>query len=153
MLACVSMSAKFGGMGWLLAGAVATAIVWLGLGASAGGAVDAFLPAGWRRFGLGILVFGTFCAIYFRSHWAATLGLLQTRGPGSDRAARRLRAAAADLERSLHVIGDNLAEVGDVPDATAQLYLDGARAHTNKMADVATRVRGVAEELTRHGIE
>ena len=64
--------------------------------------------AGWRRVVVGFLVFAACCALYFRSHWAATLATLVEQGPGATAAARRMEEAAAALERSAPVIADPL---------------------------------------------
>lgn len=94
---------------------------------------------------VGFLVFAACCALYFRSHWAATLATLVEQGPA---AARRMEEAAADLERSAHVIADNLLEVeGHVADRSAGLYLEGAKAHAAKLPQVAVRLRNTAAGL------
>jgi hypothetical protein len=86
--------------------------------------------------------------LYFRSHWAATLATLVVQGPGATAAARRMEEAAADLERSAHVIADNLLEVeGHVADRSAGLYLQGAKAHAAKLPQVAVRLRNTAAGL------
>jgi hypothetical protein len=56
--------------------------------------------------------------------------------------------AAADVERSAHVIGDNLVEVeGHVASESAALYLEGAQAHAAKLPQVAVRLRHAAARL------
>jgi hypothetical protein len=142
------MGEKLAGTGWLWVGTVAALAVWLGFFDPVIGMIDAIVPGGQRLIG-GMVAFAVFCGLYFRSHWAATLTVLREHGPESHHVARRLEDAAADLERSAHVIGDNLTEVGDARTPAAQLYLDGAKAHATKLADVTTRLRGIAARLTR----
>ncbi len=139
------MREKLAGTGWLLVGAVAAVGVWSTLADPLASSLDGVLPGAWRRAAIGLLVFAACCALYFRSHWAATLGALAERDSGTPGAARRLEEAAADLERSAHVIGDNLLEVeGHVRDPAAGLYLDGAKAHAAKLPQVAVRLRNMA---------
>lgn len=139
------MREKLAGTGWLLVGAVAAIGVWSTLADPLADSLDGVLPGGWRRAVVGFLVFAACCALYFRSHWAATLATLVDRGSGTPVAARRLQEAAADVERSAHVISDNLLEVeGHVSDPAAGLYLDGAKAHAAKLPQVAVRLRNMA---------
>lgn len=143
------MGRKLAGTGWLLVGAAGAIAVWSGLADPLAMSLDDVLPGAWRRFAVGVLVFGAGGALYFRSHWAATLRALLERGPGATTAARRLHEAAADIERSAHVIGDNLIEVeGHVADPSADLYLAGAKAHAAKLSQVAVRLRHTAGGLT-----
>lgn len=136
------------GTGWLLVGVGAAIGVWSGLADPLVVAFDGVLPGGWRRVVVGFLVFAACCALYFRSHWAATLATLVEQGPGATAAARRMEEAAADLERSAHVIADNLLEVeGHVADRSAGLYLEGAKAHAAKLPQVAVRLRNTAAGL------
>jgi len=142
------MREKLAGTGWLLVGAAAAIGVWSGLADPLFVLLDALLPGGWRRVAVGALIFVACCGLYFRSHWAATLAALVDQGPGAATAARHVQEAAADLERSAHVIGDNLLEVeGHVDDPSAEMYLDGARAHAAKLPQVAVRLRNTAEQL------
>ena len=137
------------GTGWLLVGLAAAISVWSGLADPLVAALDGLLPGVWQRASLGALVFAACCALYFRSHWAATLAALADRGPGGAVAARRVEEAAADLERSAHVISDNLIEVeSHVEDRAAALYLEGAKAHADKLAQVAVRLRNTATAMT-----
>ena len=146
------MRKELAGTGWLLVGAVAAIGVWSGLADGLVVSLDGVLPGGWRRLAVGALAFAACCALYFRSHWAAALAMLVGQGPGASAAARRLQDAAADLERSAHVIGDNLIEVeAHVADGSAALYLDGARAHAARLPRVAAAVRATAAELTGPG--
>lgn len=134
------------GSGWLWVAALAAVLVWSGLGGYVADRLDPVLPAPWRRVLLGLVVALAALALYFRSHWASTLGLLQRKGPADVQLARRLHETARDIDRSAHVIADNLAEI-DGEGSRAGLYLEGARAHANKLTEMAARIRGVADEV------
>ena len=136
------------GSGWLIVGVVMAMIAWSGLADAALVALDELLTPGWRRLAVGVLLFAACAAVYFRSHWAAALGLVQGRGRQGSPHAARLRDVAGDLELSAHVIADNLLEVVPTPGADGgSLYLDGARAHAAKLPEAIARIRGVAGEL------
>jgi len=142
------MQEKLAGSGWLLVGGVGAVVAWSGLADGLIGVLDGFLPEVWRRATVGILVFAFACALYFRSHWAATLAVLAHRGPLGPSTARRLEELAGDLERSAHVIVDNLVEVDPgVTDDGPRMYLDGAKAHANRLPQFATRLRHLAARL------
>ena len=141
------------GYGWLMVGATLAVVVPIL-------AVDQFMvevltglaPLPWARLGLGALVFWAVAALYFRSHWSATLGLLQAQRYQYRRAAERLKDIAADTERTAYLLADNLEEIdlGDGGETRQSLYLEGARAHAAKVAQVAQRCRLLSDELTAH---
>ncbi|NKB90001.1 MAG: hypothetical protein GKS06_17455 [Acidobacteria bacterium] len=135
------------GTGWLLVGLVLAALSVAGVFAPLGRLLDGFLPVGWARIfaATGWLALGA--ALYFRSHWVATLTALDRDGPPGFSAARRLDDIASEIERSAHVIGDNLVEL-ESGSAQRELYLDGAQAHAKKLQQTSARVRGVSRELT-----
>ena len=146
------MREKLAGTGWLLVGAAAAVGVGFGLADPLVTRLDGLLPGAWRRISVGALVFAACCALYFRSHWAAALATLVEKGPTATAAARHVEEAAADVERSAHVIADNLLEVAaDVDDGAAKLYLDGAQAHAAKLPQVAARLRNAAAEIEGPG--
>ena len=140
------------GTGWLLVG------VLLGIGIPATGLdtwllgfLGQFVPLPWSRVLLGLLLFWAAAALYFRTHWVATLGELNRLGRQRQAAARGLAGIVGDAERWAFVLRDNLLEAAnlELPERTRQLYLDGAAAHADKMVAVADRCRGVLSELER----
>ncbi len=139
---------KLQGYGWLLVGAVlALAVPILAIDQLAIGILSAILPLPWGRLGIAVLIFWTAAALYFRSHWAATLDLLQAKHRQLSAANERLRDIAADAERSAYLLADNLEEVKAGDGGTHAMYLDGARAHAAKLADVGKRCRAVGAQL------
>lgn len=140
------MKFSLAGSGWLWVAVISAVLVWSGIASPVLAILSGSPPSGRERALLGLLIAGCFLALYFRSHWAFALGELEETGARHRRAARRIREAAADLERSAYVVADNLAEVGpDTPHG--DLYLDGARAHARKLPEVASRLRGTASDL------
>ncbi len=141
------MKFSLAGSGWLWVATIAAILVWSGIADPLLRALDGSAPTGLERLLLGVLVAGCFLALYFRSHWAFALGELEEAGVRHRHAARRIREAAADVERSAHVVTDNLAEVR-ADKSHSDLYLDGARAHARKLPEVASRLRGAADQLS-----
>jgi hypothetical protein len=140
------MKFSLAGSGWLWVAVLAAVLVWSGILNPLLSILDGDPPSARERALLGLLFAGCFLGLYFRSHWAFTLGELEATAARHRQAARRIREAAADLERSAHVVADNLAEVGpDTPHG--DLYLGGARAHARKLPEVAARLRGAASDL------
>ena len=140
------------GTGWLLVGVLlGVGIPVSGLDARLLGFLEGLVPLPWSRVLLGLLLFWAAAALYFRSHWAATLAELSRRGTEQQTAARRLSGIVGDAERWAFVLRDNLLEAAnlELPDRTRQLYLDGAAAHADKMITVVDRCRGVLSELER----
>ena len=135
------------GTGWLWVGLAMCLLTALGGLAPLTGWLDSLLPAGWSRWLAALGWVGIGCALYFRSHWAATLSAYSADGPEAHDAARRLGDVAAEIDRSAHVIDDNLVELG-TGTAQHELYLDGARAHAGKLKQNAERLRGIARRLT-----
>jgi hypothetical protein len=139
------------GKGWLIAGvALAVAVPALGLHRTVPAGLAGLVPLPWSGLFVGFLVFFACAGMYFRSHWAATSRLLRRHGRGSMDAGRTLAELAADLDRSGSVLAENLAEVAREPGApTSELYLDGARAHADRLGQIAARLRAVGDALTR----
>jgi hypothetical protein len=140
------------GYGWLLVGAALAVLVpTLTIDRRIVGFLEGVLPLPWARLGLGILIFWTAAALYFRSHWSATLGLLETQQCQLGKAVDRLQDIAADAERSAFLLADNLEEldVGDNADSIQALYLGGAQVHAAKLAQIGQRCRAVGGELAR----
>ncbi len=136
------------GYGWLLVGAALAVVVpILGIDRLAVGFLSGLLPLPWARLGLGALIFWAAATLYFRSHWAATLDLLQTRHDQLGQATARLDDIATDAERSAFLLADNLEEVKAGTGPTDAIYLDGARAHAAKLAQVGKRCRAVGAQL------
>lgn len=123
------------GKGWLLAGIAGALIVAL---------VPAYAWPPGARWPLVALALAVGCALYFRSHWAATDRSLRDTSRQSADVSERLERLADDLDRSAFVIRDNLEEVRA---ARSSLFLDGARAHASKLADLSARCRGLASRL------
>ncbi len=142
---------KLQGYGWLMVGAVlALAVPILAIDQLLVDLLERVLPLPWARLGLGVLIFWATAVLYFRSHWSATLGLLETQHRQLGRTAKRLNDIAADAERSAYLLADNLEEihVDDTAGGTQALYLDGARAHAAKLAQVGKRCRTASSDLT-----
>lgn len=140
------------GYGWLMVGvALAVLVPALAIDRLAVGLLDRVLPLPWARLGLGLLIFWSAAALYFRSHWSATLGLLEARHRQLGKAAGRLSDIAADAERSAFLVADNLEEIdlGDNADSTQALYLGGARAHAAKLAEIGKRCRAVGGQIAQ----
>ena len=137
----------FQGTGWLWVGLLLGLLTALGMLTPVAGALDGILPVGWSRVAVGLGWVAAGFALYFRSHWAATVSAYSGRGPVSHSAARRLDDVAAEIDRSAHVIDDNLVELNS-GSAQRELYLEGARAHAAKLKQNAERLRGVARQLT-----
>lgn len=135
------------GTGWLWVGIALSLLTGLGVLSPVARWLDPMLPAGWGRVVAGLGWFALGCALYFRSHWAATVSAYSTKGPVAHSAARRLGDVAAEIDRSAHVVDDNLVEL-DSGTAQRDLYLAGARAHAAKLKQNAERLRGIAGELT-----
>ncbi len=142
---------KLQGYGWLIVGAALAIVVpILAIDQLVVEFLEGLLPLPWARLGVGMLIFWTTAVLYFRSHWSATLGLLETQHRQLGRAAKQLKNIAADAERSAYLLTDNLEEIhlGDTAGEMQALYLDGARAHAAKLAQVGQRCRAVSSELT-----
>ncbi|HJO02886.1 MAG TPA: hypothetical protein QGG47_02805 [Acidobacteriota bacterium] len=142
---------KLQGYGWLVVGAALAAVVpILAIDQAAIAVLESIVPLPWARLGLGVLIFWTAAALYFRSHWSATLGLLEDQHRQLGRTAARLEDIAGDAERSAYLLADNLEEidVGDAGGTPQALYLEGARAHAAKLAQIGKRCRAASNELT-----
>lgn len=133
------------GKGWLIVGAVlAVGVPLFGLHRSVTAGLGAWLPLPWADMILGTLLFMACAGIYFRSHWEATARMLREREERLAAIAAAIDGIGADLERSGAVMTENLVEVGRDPNGVASgLYLEGARAHAERLPRLAARLRGL----------
>lgn len=136
------------GIGWLLVGAVLGLVVpATGLHRRVPDLLGAVLALPWAGILVGVLLFGSCAGLYFRSHWAATARAHGESVRRAAEAAERLQRLGEDIDRSAFLIGDNLREVDSTTGAHRDLYLDGARAHAEKLSRAAERCRGLASRL------
>ncbi len=135
---------------WLLVGAIAGLIV--GAVGSAWTPAAASSPPRALRLGLswllGLLVFWGCAALYFRSNWAVAVDALRHGETLRRKAAERLEASVLDGQRWTVTLRDNLEEVhADSLPSRQRLYLDGARAHADKLVEVFERCAAVSDRL------
>lgn len=84
-------------------------------------------------------------ALHFRAHAVRMAGERDGERLRRDEAQRRVADVAEDLARSAAIIGDNLAEISlDSGSERSRLYLEGARAHCQRLGEMALRLRRVA---------
>lgn len=136
--------------GWLLAGSVAAAAVsWLGVGSTARRGLESIVPLPWGAMGIGLLVFAAFAALHFRLQLLRALEAQRDQMERSAAASRLIRSASADGRRWLRVVQENLELVagGSQAERQRQLYIDGARAHADKLEQAFDRIEGNQQRL------
>lgn len=142
------------GSGWLLVGLLLGLLVpvtgahlrlveWLGRR----------LPLPWGGLLVGTLLFAACAGLYFRSHWAASARSHRRLVERAADTGRRLASVGDEIERAAFLIGDNLAEVATAEDSRRQLFLEGVRAHAERLRVLAQRCRGLASRLDPRAAE
>lgn len=135
---------------WLAVGLVtAVAVPALGLHRRVVAILSAVLPLPWTQIGLALLVFGSFAALHFRAHWVGSLMRQRRLRQRQEAAARRIAEAERDGRRWTRVIQENLELVAEAEQRPGMddLYLDGARAHAEKLEQAFERIRGTRRRL------
>jgi hypothetical protein len=136
--------------GWLLIGAVAAlSVAWLRLGSGVGATLRALVPLPWGAIGLGLLVFAAFAGLHFRLQLVRALEQQRDQLERNAAASRLIRAASADGRRWLRVVQENLelVDADEQADEHKSLYLDGARAHADKLEQAFERIEGNQRKL------
>jgi hypothetical protein len=129
---------------WLLVGTAAAIVVpFAGGGAWLERLLGSVVPLPWARIGLALLIFGTAAALHFRFQLVRGLEQGASQRERQRAASRLINAAVADGRRWLLVIQENLELVGDedLPQRS-RLYLEGARAHADKLEQAFERIEG-----------
>jgi hypothetical protein len=135
---------------WLWIGLIGAVLVpVLGIGDRLAGVLEGLVPLPWGRIGLGILLFAAAAALHFRSHWVRSLVDVETERQRSHAAARLLEGVALDGAAGVNVIKENIDLVasGTQRQQESLLYLQGARAHADKLDQVFERLDGVRRRL------
>lgn len=111
--------------------------------------LTALVPLPWGAIGIGVLVFGLFAALHFRSHWIGSLMRQQRLRQRQQAAARRIAEAERDGKRWIRVIQENLELVAEAEQRPGMddMYLDGARAHADKLEQAFERIGGTRRRL------
>lgn len=136
------------GSGWLLIGAVLGILVPVtGMHRVVVDALQGLLALPWSGILVGVLVFGTCAGLYFRAHWAAAATAHRDHARHAADAAERVGRIGDEIERAAFLISDNLREVAGASGSRRDLYLEGARAHADRLRSVASRCRGVASRF------
>ena len=135
---------------------------WLALGVAAAVAVSTsnvsrgviarlsdIAPLPWENIGLAALMFAAFAGLHFRQQLMSSLADRNLETERSGAASRLIHAAVADGVRWLRVIQENLELVADGKqrEQDAQLYLEGALAHANKLEQAFERIEGTRVRL------
>ena len=134
---------------WLLIGAVAAiTLPFSGLGHAVAESLRGVIPLPWGQIGLAVVIFGTASALHFRLQLMRSLDAHDSDLERRRAASRLILAAAADGKRWLLVIQENLEIVAD-DDLKSQdrLYLEGAKAHADKLEQAFERIEGNQREL------
>lgn len=135
---------------WLAIGLVTGILVpSLGVEGRLVAALGTVAPAPWSRIGLGLLIFGLFAALHFRSHWVDSLTRQQRMRQRQESAARRIAEAERDGRRWIRVIQENLELVAEAEQRPGMddMYLEGARAHADKLEQAFERISGTRRRL------
>lgn len=144
------MATRTGAWLWLVLGLVAAVTVpALGLHERLVAALSTVAPLPWGSIGLGILIFGLFAALHFRSHWVGSLMRQQRLQQRQQAAARRIAEAEGDGKRWLRVIQENLELVAEAEQRADmdEMYLAGARSHADRLEQAFERIRATRRRL------
>jgi len=136
---------------WLLIGAVAAiALPLSGLGHALAESLSGLIPLPWGKVGIAVVVFGAASALHFRLQLMRSLADHDSDLERQEAASRLVLSAVADGKRWLLVIQENL-EIVDSDQLKSQdrLYLEGARAHADKLEQAFERIEGNLRELGR----
>jgi hypothetical protein len=95
------------------------------------------------------LIFAAAAALHFRSHWVRSLHAIEAERQRTLAAARLLEGVAMDGSSGVNIIKENLALVagGSQRPQEAELYLQGAQAHADKLDQVFERLNGIRVRL------
>jgi hypothetical protein len=135
---------------WLWIGAILAIVVpTSGTGSLVASSLESMIPLPWGRVGIGILIFAAAAAFHFRSHWVRSLHAVEAERQRARAAARLLEGVAMDGASGVSIIKENLALVagGSQRPQEAELYLQGARAHADKLDQVFERLNGIRARL------
>ncbi|HEX9699835.1 MAG TPA: hypothetical protein VGD06_10285 [Acidobacteriota bacterium] len=136
--------------GWLLFGAAAAILLpAFGAGGALAAALDRVAPLPWARIAFGALIFAAAAALHFRTQLIRSLDRRRQDIERQGAASRLIQAATDDGRRWLLVIQENLVLIEDEgqrpPDK--KLYLEGARAHADKLEQAFERIDGNRRRL------
>ena len=127
--------------GWLLVGIMAacSALVFHRLGL-----VNELFHGALGSGLAGLLLFWVFAGFHFRAHWVRARSRMRKAAHARRQLQRELYIAVEDGRRSTSLLRDNLEEVSAARlPSNERLYLEGARAHANKLLEILGRCEGV----------
>lgn len=133
----------------MVGAAGAIAVPTLGLETRLGELLSRAVPLPWGSFGIGLLIFLACAGLYFRQQWVRSLARRRLDLERQGAAARLIGNANSDGRRWLRVIQENLELVieGHQAQRERDLYLEGARAHADKLEQAFERIEGTSKKL------
>ncbi len=131
--------------GWLLAGAgVGLLIALFGLGESMSARLNTIIPLPWGAIGIGVVVFMAFTSLHFRLQLVRLLEQQQRELERRAATSQLIQSAVSDGRRWLRVVQENLELVSSESQGEREkrLYLEGARANSDKIEEALDRIEG-----------